>query len=223
MNKFINILLLLISFPTLLFTIFVGFDLPVEFLKTTGKFIPFLKETFYTIGAIYFILIARRSMRRWMGIKMVKTESKFKWITPVGIERRNRVFLYQILEAFIMLFVSVALTVISEHALPISIALAFGVIDSIIFMFVGYGNKYKIGLTNKAILLADREVKVLYFNGLREISLHHGMIFFDYKDDLHLHFPANCIANDQKESFKQIVGEMINKDKVFVNESFRNF
>jgi len=69
MNKSVNILLILLLIPVFGLTIFVGFDLPVEFLKTSGKNLPFQHIIFIVFGIIIFLLGARRSMQRWIGVK----------------------------------------------------------------------------------------------------------------------------------------------------------
>ena len=54
MNKFINILLFLISLPTMVLAIVVGYNLPLEFLKTSGEQLPYLAQIFLGIGYIIF-------------------------------------------------------------------------------------------------------------------------------------------------------------------------
>jgi hypothetical protein len=101
--------------------------------------------------------------------------------------------------------------------------LVFGSIDSILFLlFAQLKNIYRIGITKQALVIADREVKVLYFSGLREVTLHSDSIYFDYKDDLQLTFPSNCIAKEDREDFKVQLEAQVNRDRVFFSESFKN-
>jgi hypothetical protein len=94
MNSFINLLLLVISLPTLLLSVFVGFDLPIDFLHTTGKRLPFRMEVYLVLGLLLLIIGLRRSIRRWMGVSMVKKQTKFIWNQPISTERKKRVFVY---------------------------------------------------------------------------------------------------------------------------------
>lgn len=71
MNKFINALLLFTLFPTMLFTIAVGFDMPIEFLRTSGQQLPYRFEIFLALGLFIFIILLRRTVRRWMGMRLV--------------------------------------------------------------------------------------------------------------------------------------------------------
>jgi hypothetical protein len=50
MNSFINILLLIVTFPTMLLCIFIGFDLPIEFLRTTARTMPYASEILLVFG-----------------------------------------------------------------------------------------------------------------------------------------------------------------------------
>ncbi len=223
MNKFVNILLLLISFPTMVLSIFVGFDLPIEFLKTSGAQLPYRFEAFLVLGILFFVIIIRRSVQRWTGMKMVSQVAKYKWNVAMGDERKKYVFLYQYLEGFTMLIVGFALYTICKEAWIPAIALWVGAIDNFIFALSGKKkNTYRIGLTSKAVVVADRDVKVLYLSGLRQVSVHQQSIYFDYIKDLQLHFPLNCIPEADQSNFVQELKAIVNEDKVFFSESVRN-
>lgn len=223
MNKFINILLLLLSFPTMLLSIYVGFDMPIEFFKTTGQQMPFKIEVFMILGILYFVIIVRRTVKRWMGAKMVSAVNRFKWNVPVSKDRKKRVFVYLGLEAMLMTFMALALYKTCYETWLVATALVFGSIDSVLFLLFGQlKNIYRIGITKQALVIADREVKVLYFSGLREVTLHSDSIYFDYKDDLQLTFPSNCISKEDREDFKVQLEAQVNRDRVFFSESFKN-
>lgn len=222
MNKFINILLFLISLPTMVLAIVVGYNLPLEFLKTSGEQLPYLGQIFLGIGIIYLIIIVRRSSRRWMGIKMVAQVSKFKWNVSMGEGRKKQVYLYQWLEAMIMAFGGLALYTITEEALIPAIALWLGAVDNLVFLFLDkQKNIYRIGLTSKALVVADRDVKVLYLSGLRKVNIHQQTIFFEYIKDLQMAFPLNCIPQKDQKDFKDQLELLVDRDKVFFDEKMK--
>jgi len=222
MNKFINILLFLISMPTMVLAIFVGYNLPIEFLKTSGAQLPYLNIIFLVIGIIYFIIIVRRSSRRWMGAKMTSQVAKFKWNVAMGDGRKKQVYLYQWLEAFIMAFGGLALYYISDLAIIPALAFWFGAFDNILFLILGKAkNIYRIGLTSKALVVADRDVKVLYLSGLRKVSIHQQTVFFDYIKDLQMAFPLNCIPKEDQADFKNQLVAIVDRDKVFFDEKMK--
>lgn len=223
MNKFINILLLVLSFPTMLIAIVVGYDLPIEFLKTSGGSMPHRFEVFLVLGIIFYMIIVRRSVRRWAGAQMVSKIEKFKWNEPMGEGRKKRVFLYQSLEAMLMTFAAYALyTICAEAWIPAS-AFLVGSIDNMVFLFAGkQKNIYRVGLTANAIVVADRDVKVVYFSGLRKVSIHQQTLFFDYIKDLQMTFPLNCIKDQDKTAFKNSLEAQLNRDKVFFTDGVKN-
>ena len=222
MNKFINILLFLISLPTMVLAIVVGYNLPLEFLKTSGEQLPYLGQIFLGIGIIYLIIIVRRSSRRWMGIKMVAQVSKFKWNVSMGEGRKKQVYLYQWLEAMIMAFGGLALYTITEEALIPAIALWLGAVDNLVFLILDkQKNIYRIGLTSKALVVADRDVKVLYLSGLRKVNIHQQTIFFEYIKDLQMAFPLNCIPQKDQKEFKDQLELLVDRDKVFFDEKMK--
>ncbi len=219
MNRFFNALLLFILFPTMALTIFVGFDLPVEVLKVSGANLPYRKEAFLILGLFLFMINLRRSIRRWMGMKMVNQVSKFSWNSEVSKERRQRVYVYTLLEALVMAFVGTALYVVTPEAWFPALALLFGTVDNLIFTFVGFTRgKYRAGITSKAVILADRDVQLVYFSGLRKVSIHQESIYFDYIKGLQLYIPLDSIEKEQREEFFKVLESKVNRDKVFFSK-----
>jgi len=101
MNRFINALLLFLLFPTMAVAIFVGFDLPVEFLRTTGGQMTYSTIIFLILGVLILMVNLRRSIRRWMGMILVFKTAKFKWNKPVGKDRTQRIIVYTLLESMV--------------------------------------------------------------------------------------------------------------------------
>jgi hypothetical protein len=62
----------------MILTIFVGFDLPIESLRTSGQQFPYRFEIFLALGLLFLIINIRRSIRRWMGMRLVNQVVKFK-------------------------------------------------------------------------------------------------------------------------------------------------
>jgi hypothetical protein len=204
--------------PTLLITIYVGFDLPIRFLKVSGANLPYKEEIFLGLGLIILIINIRRTIRRWMGIRIVNRKERFKWNTAMSAERKSRVRTYLILEVIVFGSVATGLYVITPEAWMPAVGFMFAVIDNIIFAIYGGSNdRYRMGLSSKAIIAADRDVNVVYFNGLRKVTIHQDSIYFDYIKGLQLDFPVNCIPAEQMDEFFSELEQLINKDKVFVS------
>lgn len=219
MNRSINILLGVVLFPTMLVTIYVGFDLPIEFLKVSGNQLPYKEEILMGLGLLILTLILRRSARRWTGMRIVNQTTRFKWNNIVSSERKSRVQTYLGLEALVMFCMALALYTVSPKAFIPAIAFLLGAVDSIVFSLVGSRNKYRVGLSSKALIVADREVTFLYFTGLRKISMHQQTIYFDYIKDLQLSFPADCIPTENRQEFYKILQEQVDPERVFFSKS----
>lgn len=219
MNKSINIILGLLLIPTMALTIFVGFDLPIEMIKMSGNNLPYKDYVFLGLGVLIMSVIFRRSIRRWMGMRIVNQVKKFKWNAEVSAERKSRVRTYLLLEALVMTFIGIALYEVCETALPAGLAFIIGSIDSIIFAIAGRNGRYRVGISSKAIIVADREVILIYFTGLRKISAHQQTTFFDYIKGLQLSFPTNCIQEEQKEEFLNVLEAQIDPNRVFFSKT----
>ncbi|MDG1331547.1 MAG: hypothetical protein P8P74_04410 [Crocinitomicaceae bacterium] len=222
MNRSINILLGVLLFPTMALTIFVGFDLPIEMIKLSGNNLPYKDYIFLGLGMLILIVIIRRSIRRWMGMRIVNQVKKFKWNAEVSKERKSRVRVYLLLEALVMTFVGVALYEVCETALPAGIAFLIGALDSIIFAIAGRNGKYRVGISSKAVIVADREVILLYFTGLRKISAHQQTTYFDYIKGLQLSFPTDCIQEEEREEFLEVLEQQIDPNRVFFSKTMGN-
>lgn len=200
-------------------TIFVGFDLPIEMIKISGNNLPYKDYIFLGFGMLILIVIIRRSIRRWMGMRIVNQVKKFKWNAEVSPERKSRVRVYLLLEALVMTFVGIALYQVCETALPPGIAFLIGALDSIIFAIAGSNGRYRVGISSKAVIVADREVILLYFTGLRKISAHQQTTYFDYIKGLQLSFPTDCIQEDERDEFLKVLEEQIDPDRVFFSKT----
>lgn len=219
MNKFINALLLFLLLPTMLFTIAVGFDMPIEFLRTSGQQLPYRFEIFLALGLFIFIILLRRTVRRWMGMRLVNQLEKFKWNQRMSQDRIKRVIVYTIMEAIVLFFVGSTLYRITNEAIFPALAFCFATVDNFIFLAYGVSlKKFRIGVTSKAIIAADREVSLVYFYGLRKISIHQQSLFFDYIKGLQLSFPVDCVPVAEKDAFFEAVEAQVDTDKVFITK-----
>ena len=219
MNKFINVLLLFLLFPLMLFTIWVGFDLPVEFFRTSGSQIPYKEYVFLTFGTLFLILNLRRSVRRWMGMRLVNQIEKFKWNAPMSKQRVKRVAVYTILEGLIFAFAGTVLFNLTSNAWLPAVAMWLVLADNIVLLFVGTtGDRFRVGITAKAVVAADRDVYLIYFSGLRKIAIQQDTIYFDYIKELQLTMPLACIEPNDTETLFQAVENQIDTDKVFVTK-----
>ena len=180
--------------------IFIGFDIPFDSFGITGSEIPYRFELFAGLGFILFIIQLRRTTRRWMALSMVSKLDRFQWNKPVSLSRKKRVATYNLIEVSVMAVLSVGLySITKESLIPALIFLVFSV-DSFVFTLVGR-NKYRVGLSTKAILVADREIILIYFNGLRKVAIHQQTVYFDYINNLQLTFPLDCIEEENKQEF----------------------
>jgi hypothetical protein len=121
---------------------------------------------------------------------------------------------YNLIEVTVMVVLSFGLyTITKESIIPAIVFLAFG-LDSLVFTLIGR-NKYRVGLSSKAILVADREIILIYFVGLRKVAIQQQTVYFDYINNLQLTFPLDCIEEQNKHDFFEALHTVIDKDRVF--------
>jgi hypothetical protein len=220
MNSFINLLLLVVTLPTMLMSIFVGFDLPVEFLGVSGARIPYRFHVFLGLGMVLLIIGLWRVVRRWMGIRMTKQIKKFKWNQTISNSRKQRVVTYTLLESLVFLSLAFGYYYLTEDAWFPALAMLFLSVESLLFLLLNAKNNFRIGLTSKAILASDREIILIYLKGLRQVSISQQTVYFDYIENLQLSFPTDCIPKESRtEFFDLLKGQLDNNRVLFRLES----
>lgn len=215
MNSFINVILLVVSLPTFLLTIFVGYDLPIESLRMQATEIPNLPYIFIGLAAVLFVLSLRRTIRRWSGLYLVNQRSKYVFNTEIKLERKKRVVVYTVLESVILAYLGYAYTAITPLAIAPSIVMYVFSVEGMIFLVYGLlAKKFRVGITSKAVLVADREVSVLYFSGLRQISISQQTVYFEYIGNLQMNFPVDCLDGQNKSEFFDTLRGQVDENRV---------
>lgn len=222
MNRSVNILLLAISFPAMFLVLYYGFGLPIFRLETETMEHQLMEYVFMGFASLIFIIAVRRAIHRWVGVGMMRKPERFYWSVPIGAERKKQVKLFFVLEAVIALGLAIACHVITPQAWPMKWVYFSIFVEQMIFIFVA-GNWFRIGISDKALVVADREVNVLYFSGLRRVELHQQTVYFEYLEELQLFFPVNAVEKADFEAFRTALEEKVNKEKVFFSEKFKNY
>lgn len=218
MNRSINILLIFFSFPSLAFIICLAFD--IRFLNIPIADLPYRFHILVGVATFLLLLIIRRSVSRWVGVTMTRKPERFIWSTPVSKERKKQVRLFLILEAVIAFFAMFAVLMLTDEAWPVALVYGIMVIDQLAFLLIAQG-WFRVGITHKAVVVADREVRLLFFSGLRRVETHQQTLYFEYIEDLQLSFPINCIPKEKYPEFREAMEERVNRDRVFFSEGFK--
>lgn len=218
MNRSINILLVFFSFPAFAFIICIAFD--IHFLNIPLAELPFKFHIFIGIATLLLLLIIRRSVSRWVGVSMTRKPERFIWSTPVSGERKKSVRLFLVLEGMLALFAAIAGYVLTKEAWPIALVYGIMALDQFAFLAVAQ-SWFRVGITHQAVVVADREVRLLFFSGLRRVETHQQTLYFEYIEELQLSFPVNCIPEGKYVEFRTVLEERVNRDRVFFSEGFK--
>lgn len=221
MNRAINIFILFFTINVMSFTIVVGFDIHMDILGGNGALLPYRGKVFLISAILLLALILRRSASRWAGVSMTRKRDRFLWCVDMGQERKSRARMYLIIEAVIAFVFAYAFYTITPEAWPIAVVFALAFLDQLLFILIGVP-LFRVGITHKAVVMADRELRVLYFSGLRRIESHQQTIYFEYIQDLQLFFPTNCIPAGDYGQFREVLETRVNRDKVYFSDKFKD-
>ena len=220
MNRSVNIFLLVLSFPARFFAIVVCFDLSGPFYGGSASVFPHRELVFLSLAGLLLLIVGRRSVSRWVGVGMMRKPERFIWCVPIGKERKKQVRLFLWIETIVALLFALVAYWLTPEAWPLQIVYGLLFLDQLIFLIVA-DKWYRVGITHKALVVADREVRVFYFSGLRRVEVHQQTVYFEYIEDLQLFFPVNCIEQDQYPAFRDALESKLNRDKVFFSEKFK--
>jgi len=217
MNKSANIFLFLFFIPTLVLSILIGFDATIPLLNTSGENIANREIYFLILGFCILIINARRSIKRWIILRMINKTTNYKWSSVVGSQRVKRVYTYNLLECLLMTVAGISLIQITFQAWLPTIGYLIGALDSLVFVIFGSTTKkFRIAIADKAILAIDREIILIYFNGLRKISFQQQTLFFDFKEkELQFRIPINYIPENERTNFFNVLKSSVDRKKVY--------
>ncbi len=218
MNRVFNIWILIFTVLTFPVAIAVGNNLDFSLfgLKIRGEEFEYTEIVFTVSAGIIFLLSALRSSKKWLGMRVVQQVERFKFNSTIHEKRKNRVLLYNIIEIIFFLIFAAGLLYFTTSALYVVLVFVIVSIDSIINTVLGIvAKRYRIGITSKAIVMADRETKAIYFKGLKKISKHQQTLYFEYVNGLVLHFPTNLLPDDEWDNFVTTLQSQVSTDKVY--------
>jgi hypothetical protein len=124
------------------------------------------------------------------------------------------------MEAMIALFSMITAYSLTTEAWPVAVVYGIMALDQFLFLAIAQ-SWFRVGITHKAIVVADREVRLLFFSGLRRVETHQQTLYFEYIEDLQLFFPVNCIPEGKYGEFRTALEERVNRDRVFFSEGFK--
>ncbi|WP_299203095.1 hypothetical protein [Brumimicrobium sp.] len=218
MNKIYNTWIFIISLLTLPFAFAVGLNevFGIFGMKIHGDQFEYKNLVFGLSGGLIFVIGAMRSSRKWSGIKIVNQLDRFQFNTVISDERKERVILNNGIEIIGFFLIGLVFFIFSKDAIYISLIFVIFILDSIINTIRGLvSKKYRIGMTRKAIVAVDREVKAIYFKGLKRISISKGQLFFEYNNDLVLDFALSDIPPERQEEFMNLLRNNVDENKVY--------
>ncbi len=224
MNRSVNILLLVVSFPAMFLLIYNMYQSGIPFVNFETAEIEnqYLEYAYLAFAGLILLIAGRRAIHRWVGVGMLRKPERFYWSASIGVERKKQIRVFFIIEAIVALGFSAVCFAIDSRSWSLQLVYALIFAEQIVFILIA-NNWYRIGISDKALVVADREVNVLYFSGLRRVELHQQTVYFEYIEELQLFFPANAIDKSDFKGFRNALEDKLNRDKVFFSEKFKNY
>lgn len=227
MNKSFNIwfiLIFILSMPLILSDFF-NSDLTLPFMKPSAgvMYLYEYKEYYvYSLGLLYFIVGLRKASRKWVGLLMSRQTNKFRFTEPIGKERKTRVLMYSITEVVFLGIFAYFYCLCSELVLILGLILIILAVEHLVHLILGFKLKwYRVGITARAIFSVDREVKSIYYTGLRKVFVQQDTIYFEYIKELTLTMPSDIIPKDELPNFKAEFEKHIDLEKVYLSPTYK--
>jgi len=226
MNKVINILSVSILFLFTFLAVGNIEDIGISVYEINQ--IKFLKEICYGIIVVIALLALLRIQRRWVGIKDIKSFKKFIYKTPLSKKAKTLALVFSVMEIiFLSFFIAIYFKELSHDVdfllLPIIIVLLIIVLEIILFTTIALKSKniMIMGVNQNLIAFFDREIHIVYFDGLQRISIYQNRLHFKYKLDLNVFVEIDYIPKENLLEFKKHLEQVLLAKNVFIDDSFR--
>lgn len=224
MNRFVNI------WTIIFFVISLPFALALDYpgiyklfgVEFPGPEFEYNDILYGILAGIFLLLGALKASRRWVGLFIARQKQRFVWSAPLSKPRKQRILMYSLLEVVVLVSMAIFYFRISPILVYVGLALVIVAFEHLLHTFLGLAkNWFRVGITSKAVVSTDREVTVMYYTGLRKVSIHQQTLYMEYIKELTLHIPSDAIEQGEVENFKQHLMEQVDKEKVFFNEAFK--
>lgn len=217
MNRTYNIWIFIISALSLFFALLLEFHRMGSFdTLAIQEIAPYGDIVFSIAGGLLFLLGAFRSYRKWSGMNVVNQLDRFQFNSVISKYRKKLVVSINLMEMISFFLIAIAFMVFYSKAFYIPVIFFVFIADMMANTWLGTkGKKYRIGMTNKAIISADREVVLIYFKGLKHISIQRDLMYFEYVNDLVLTLPLSSIPPEERGDFVFGLRQRIDEKKVF--------
>jgi hypothetical protein len=226
MNKVINIFSLVLLFLFSFLAIGNYEDIGISVYEIND--IKYLKEICFGLIIVIGLFGLLRIQRRWTGIKDIKSFKKFAYKTPLSKKAKALVVMFSVMEIiflsfFIGLFIKELHLDVYNYLTPMIIVLLIIIIEIIFFTIYVFNAKDVLimGVNKNLIAFFDREIHIVYFDGLQRISIYQNRLHFKYKLDLNVFVEIDYIPQENLLDFKQALENVLAKKKIFIDNSFQ--
>lgn len=218
MNKFFNSWILFLCIITFPFALAVGMNEDYYFfgLRIPGEEFQYAEIFFSVVSGLVLVLGGLKATRKWMGLNLVRQRDKMSFSTFISDSRMKRLLLYTGIEVFFFMALGLFYSLFVKETQLLGIVLLLLSFEHFLHLSIGLSKRYyRLGITSKAIVQADREVNVVYFKGLKQITKQQQTLFFEYTNDLVLEIPLDAIPELKQMRFIRMLQRKVNPNKVF--------
>lgn len=218
MNRFFNIWFVVIVLLNLPVALAVGLnqDFHVLGYRIPGEEFEYKHIYFGVSAGLVFLLGALKASKKWVGLHIVRQLQRFQFSTQISVARLKRVLLYNTIEIIFLSLFGALFYSLATDAQYLGLVFFILALEHFVNTLLGVNGKmYRVGMTKKAIIRVDREVTLIYFNGLQKISQHQSTLYFEYTNDLVLHMPLDVIPEAEKAHFYSVLKSHVDPNKVF--------
>jgi hypothetical protein len=226
MNKVVNLFTLGLLFLFTFLAVGTYEDLSLSVYEVNQ--IKFINEICYGIIFTITLLGILRIKRRWVAIKDIKAFKKFIYISPLSKKAKLMALMFYLLEIiflsfFIGVFVKELHLDVDGLITPMLIIVSLLVLEILIAAIYTLTSKNVmiIGVNKNLVAFFDREIHVIYFDGLQRISIYQNMFHFKYKLDLNRFIEVDYIPKENLMAFKNALENVLKDKNVFIDETFR--
>lgn len=221
MTKLINLIVFFLLFITGLLVVFYHFDLEIGLIR--GKYIPFVQEIIWGVTGFIALLLIFRVTSKWSSLLFFHRIRNFKWEGNMSSKRVQWVLTVMSLELIFLFTFGTFFLFFDDISFILGLLLLTLTIEKGLFiLFSKKMNAYRIGLSSKALLYFDKDLKTTPIINAIKVEAQSGELFFIDVNGMAHKFPLYAVKESDVKIFRQELETLLLDNNVMISQSFKN-
>ncbi len=180
--------------------------------------VPYVDETILTVAIVLGIFMLLKIFSKWQTmIYIKKREHRILYNYNVGSDLKRRIMLYELLDILIYASVGVTHILFPYPGETLGFILLGAAFEGCIYLSANR-KKFRIGITNKVIILATNRPNVIRISRLKAIINKQGNYDFQYRDGRTYQIEKPWVSSNSRPLFNEVISSLSREKEIFCDD-----